>query len=324
MRSSRCTRSARGSDDVQEPVAPARPARADRGGRPLVRGGAAPHAVRGAVPESRRARDRRLGAILARLCPAALLVARARRARGRHCAPTGQAHAARRARDGDPRRRHVEVDAGQDVEPTRLGAAQKAIRTFLANAPKGLRVGLVVFAGDAQVATPPTRDHALVGTAVDEIDQFLVFGGTAIGDALQTAVELGKQVTEDGRGHGADRRPRGVEHRDADARAGDVARLPGEKSPVSILFLSDGAQTRGVLQPLEGAALAKEAGIPRLHGRPRDARGVIERGPFGAPCQRRRPADPGTARPRDAPCDRQDDGRRVLRSAHRERARPRV
>jgi Ca-activated chloride channel family protein len=31
---------------------------------------------------------------------------------------------------------------------------------------------------------------------------------------------------------------------------------------VSILFLSDGHQTRGLLQPLEGAALAKQAGIP--------------------------------------------------------------
>jgi Ca-activated chloride channel family protein len=31
---------------------------------------------------------------------------------------------------------------------------------------------------------------------------------------------------------------------------------------VSILFLSDGAQTRGVLQPLEGAQLAKDAGFP--------------------------------------------------------------
>jgi Ca-activated chloride channel family protein len=31
---------------------------------------------------------------------------------------------------------------------------------------------------------------------------------------------------------------------------------------VSILFLSDGAQTRGDLEPLEGADLAKAAGIP--------------------------------------------------------------
>jgi Ca-activated chloride channel homolog len=31
---------------------------------------------------------------------------------------------------------------------------------------------------------------------------------------------------------------------------------------VSILFLSDGHQTRGVLAPLDGAALAKQAGFP--------------------------------------------------------------
>jgi hypothetical protein len=84
----------------------------------------------------------------------------------------------------------------KDVEPTRLGAAQEALRTFLDQAPRDLRVGLVVFAGEAQVATPPTKDHALVDTAITDIDQFLVYGGTAIGDALQTAVLLGRQVTD--------------------------------------------------------------------------------------------------------------------------------
>ena len=33
-------------------------------------------------------------------------------------------------------------------------------------------------------------------TAIDGLDQFLVYGGTAIGDALQTAVLLGRQVTD--------------------------------------------------------------------------------------------------------------------------------
>ena len=46
------------------------------------------------------------------------------------------------------------------------------------------------------MATPPTKDHAFVDTAITDIDQFLVFGGTAIGDALQTAVLLGRQVTD--------------------------------------------------------------------------------------------------------------------------------
>jgi Ca-activated chloride channel family protein len=50
---------------------------------------------------------------------------------------------------------------------------------------------------------------------------------------------------------------------------------------VSILFLSDGAQTRGVLQPLEGAALAKEACIPVNTIALGTPAGVIDRGQFG-------------------------------------------
>jgi Ca-activated chloride channel family protein len=165
----------------------------------------------------------------------------------------------------------------EDVSPTRLGAAQEALRTFLDQVPGGLRVGLVVFAGEAQVATPPTRDHELVRTAVDEIDSFLVFGGTAIGDALRVAVELGRQAND---------LPEGQEialGSDARRLARTLAQATGDekKGPVSILFLSDGAQTRGVLQPLEGAELAAEAGIPVYTIALGTPSGVIERGQFG-------------------------------------------
>ena len=167
----------------------------------------------------------------------------------------------------------------EDVAPTRLGAAQEALRTFLDRAPHGLRVGLIVFAGEAQVATPPTTDHALVGTAVDEVDQYLVFGGTAIGDALQTAVELGKQVTgETGDGPVTAGAPRSSTRFLAQSTPSSNS---AEKSPVSILFLSDGAQTRGLLQPLEGAALAKRAGFPVYTVALGTPEGVIDRGPFG-------------------------------------------
>jgi Ca-activated chloride channel homolog len=165
-----------------------------------------------------------------------------------------------------------------DVEPTRLGAAQEALRTFLDEAPSDLRVGLVVFAGEAQVATPPTKDHDLVETAIVDIDQFLVYGGTAIGDALQTAVLLGRQVTDLARSDDGVAAP-------ASSRATrTLAQAPScgdEKSPVSILFLSDGAQTRGLLQPLEGAKLAREACFPVYTIALGTPEGVIERGPFG-------------------------------------------
>jgi Ca-activated chloride channel family protein len=169
----------------------------------------------------------------------------------------------------------------KDVEPTRLGAAQEALGIFLDKAPDDLRVGLVVFAGEAQVATPPTEDHELVEAAITDIDEFLIYGGTAIGDALQSAVLLGRQVTdlvpaeEEGTAAGAPIEP---------TRSLAQATEPTddeEKSPVSILFLSDGAQTRGLLQPLEGAALAKEAGFPVYTIALGTPEGVIERGPFG-------------------------------------------
>ena len=133
-----------------------------------------------------------------------------------------------------------------DVKPSRLGAAQHAIHTFLAKVPSRVRVALILFAGEADVATPPTTDHALVGQAVDDAALFHGLGGTAIGDALAAAVQLGlKSVGIQGsRGLAAYQPPRTA------------------SSLVSILFLSDGHQTRGTLLPLQGAERAKQAGIP--------------------------------------------------------------
>jgi Ca-activated chloride channel homolog len=187
-----------------------------------------------------------------------------------------------------------------DVKPTRLGAAQEAIRTFLDRAPHGLRVGLVVFAGDAQVATPPTKDHELVRTAVDEIDSFLVYGGTAIGDALRVAVDLGWQVI--GEQPPAEGQATGSLS-DGMRTLAQASDSTDGKSPVSILFLSDGAQTRGVLQPLEGAALAKKAGIPVYTIALGTPTGMIETDQLGfgilAPNGTQQipvPPDPGTLR----------------------------
>jgi Ca-activated chloride channel family protein len=166
----------------------------------------------------------------------------------------------------------------KDVRPTRLAAAQQALRTFLDRAPDGLRVGFVVFAGEAQVATPPTNDHELVDTAITDVDEFLVFGGTAIGDALQTAVLLGRQITDLVPEEGGTAAPTPTETTRTLAQARSC---PEEPSPVSILFLSDGAQTRGLLQPLEGARLAREACFPVYTIALGTPEGVIERGPFG-------------------------------------------
>ncbi|HEV3480206.1 MAG TPA: VWA domain-containing protein [Gaiellaceae bacterium] len=134
----------------------------------------------------------------------------------------------------------------KDVKPTRLAAAQEAMRRFLDRVPDKVRVGLVVFAGDAQIGAPPTTDHGLVEESIDEIGQFHTFGGTAIGDALAAAVELAQDALNEGN----------------ETIALRAAPAPGTKGLASILFLSDGAQTRGTLLPYEGAERAKAAGIP--------------------------------------------------------------
>jgi len=170
-----------------------------------------------------------------------------------------------------------------DVKPTRLAAAQEAVRRFLDKVPKRVRVGLIAFAGEPQVATPPTSDRELVRSSLDNLAFFGGFGGTAIGDAVAAAVDLGKQAV------------------DNPSLAAETT--PKTRDLVSILFLSDGHQTRGLLEPLEGAQRAKDAGI-RVYtvalGTPsgtltRDFGGPFG-GNFGGPRTIPVPPDPATLR----------------------------
>jgi Ca-activated chloride channel homolog len=142
-----------------------------------------------------------------------------------------------------------------DVKPTRLVAAQRALHVFLSKVPPRLKVGLVLFAGEAQVATPPTTDHALVSQAIDDVGYFNGFGGTAIGDAIATAVQVGLR-SAGVQGSSITAAP------GSDDLAASVTTRRAASTLVSILFLSDGHQTRGVLEPLQGAERARSAGIP--------------------------------------------------------------
>ena len=133
----------------------------------------------------------------------------------------------------------------RDVAPTRLGAAKQAAQSFLDRVPGKLRVGLVTFAGDVTVAASPTHDRERLRRSVAAITRFQTGGGTAIGDALARAVELAREaLAEPGRA------------------APTSGAIPGGDGAVTILFLSDGRQNRGLIPPAEGAALAAGAGIP--------------------------------------------------------------
>jgi Ca-activated chloride channel homolog len=152
----------------------------------------------------------------------------------------------------------------EDVAPTRLQAAQAAVRTFLDRIPDKFRVGLITFAGEPQVVAPITTDRELVRSALDYL---VPLRRTAIGDAIDRAVELG--------------RPALADRNNAQTIAyitSAAAQTPGsERSPVAILLLSDGAQTAGLLTPLEGAERAKALGIPVYTIALGTPNGVLER-----------------------------------------------
>ncbi len=136
-----------------------------------------------------------------------------------------------------------------DVKPTRLVAAQEAIKRFLQQVPDKYRIGLVTFSSEPFVASPLTHDRELV---LESLLFGTAFGrGTAIGDALARSVELLQPLsTIDSDGSPSAAPPPAPPPVDPDA------------PPSAILLLSDGAQTRGTLAPLDGAARAKSYGIP--------------------------------------------------------------
>ena len=120
--------------------------------------------------------------------------------------------------------------AATDVAPNRLEAAQKAAKEFVNQLPERLNVGLVSFAGSAQLLVPPTQDHDQVNAAIDglKLDK-----STAIGDATK----LSLQVIED------------------QAKGTD-----GEKPDGAIVLISDGETTVG-LPTADAIPLAKKAGV---------------------------------------------------------------
>jgi Ca-activated chloride channel family protein len=101
----------------------------------------------------------------------------------------------------------------------------------------------VTFAAEPYVASPLTheREHILEALTYSYSGR-----GTAIGDAVARTVELLQPVAGDDSVTGAT--PTDTDDPDG--------------PPAAILLLSDGAQTRGTLEPLEGADRAASYGIP--------------------------------------------------------------
>ena len=139
----------------------------------------------------------------------------------------------------------------QDVAPDRLTAAKAAAAQFVDELPETVQVGLVAFAGDAELVTPVTADRALVGRSIEALE---AEGGTAIGEAVFASVEeVTRQAAADEDGGTPD--PDGT---DADAPADNE---PAEPIPARLVLLSDGYNTAG-RSPAESAPAALDAEMP--------------------------------------------------------------
>lgn len=147
-----------------------------------------------------------------------------------------------------------------DVKPSRIAAAQEAAKTFLQDLPKNIDVGLVTFAGSAQVAQGATADRA---TLVSAIDAFQMQLGTAVGNAIVLCLaelfpDQGIDLADMTFGPRQKSRERGERDKPPPKLITPVA--PGSYDSAAIILLSDGRRTTGV-DTLEATKMAADRGV---------------------------------------------------------------
>lgn len=138
-----------------------------------------------------------------------------------------------------------------DVEPNRLAVAQEAARTFVKSQPAGTRIGIVAFAGFAELIVPPTTNK---GDLVSAIDGLTTARGTVIGVAELKSLDAIAAINPDVAPIGAD------VGTNAGTPSAAAPTAPGGKPsgsyvPDIVVLLTDGANTRGI-DPIEAAKQA--------------------------------------------------------------------
>ena len=138
-----------------------------------------------------------------------------------------------------------------DVQPNRLDVAQQAARNFVKDQVAGTRIGLVAFAGFAELVVPPTTDRQKL---TDAIDNLTTARGTVIGAAELKAIDAIAAVNPDVA-------PVGNEA-NGDATTQTPSSTPpptksGDYVPDIVVLLTDGANTRGI-DPVQAAQVAAE------------------------------------------------------------------
>jgi len=134
-----------------------------------------------------------------------------------------------------------------DIEPNRLQAAKDAALAFIDKQERGRRIGVVAFAGFAELVQPPTEDRNLLQ---DAINNLAPARRTAIGSAILRSLDAINEI-------------------DSSVAPSDTGNLPdgavtpvpeGQYAPHIIVLLTDGASNAGP-SPISAAIQASERGI---------------------------------------------------------------
>lgn len=135
-----------------------------------------------------------------------------------------------------------------DIQPNRFTAAQEAAKEFVLSQEPGTQIGVVAFAGFAELVMPPTNDQEALLQAIDSLTRAR---RTAIGSAILRSLDAIAEVNEDvapvnmGRGWN------------------EIAPTPvpaGVFQPDIVILLTDGSNNQGAL-PLDAAQVAVDRGV---------------------------------------------------------------
>jgi len=130
-----------------------------------------------------------------------------------------------------------------DIPPNRLEAAKDAARSFVESQDPGTRIGIVAFAGFAELVQPPTDDKEILAGAITNLN---TARRTAIGSAIMRSIDAIAEIDN------------------TVAPTGPDAELqvlpPGEFVPHIIVLLTDGSSNAGP-SPFNAASRAAERGV---------------------------------------------------------------
>jgi Ca-activated chloride channel family protein len=134
-----------------------------------------------------------------------------------------------------------------DIQPSRIEAAKAAALSFIQGQKASTQIGLVAFAGFAEMVHPPTRDQEALETAIES----LTLGrGTAVGAGILSAIDVIAEIDP-------------YVARSVRDESQGIAPTPvpqGAYAPDTIVVLTDGVSTTGP-PPLEAAQQAVDRGV---------------------------------------------------------------